>query len=160
MSSIILLDTSVYLNVLNVPGFNQNWADVLAEFGKSIQAGDYFLLPLAAVWETGNHIAHLDDGQTRRRYATLLIEDVAKAFTGDVPYRATHFPEREDFLCWLQDFPNMVMRSKSEKKQREGVSLADLSIIKEWEHNCHRHPMSRVRVWSLDGDLAGYDRQP
>jgi hypothetical protein len=159
MSAIVLLDTSVYLNVLDVPGFNQKRAHVLAEFKVSIQAGDYFLLPLAAVWETGNHIAHLDDGQTRRRYAQVLVVDVAKAFLGEVPYRATHFPEREEFLCWLREFPDVVTRSKSEKRQREGVSLADLSIIKEWEHNCFLHPMSRVRVWSLDGDLAGYDRQ-
>jgi hypothetical protein len=160
MSAIVLLDTSVYLNVLDVPGFNQDRTDVLAHFEESIQAGDYFLLPLAAVWETGNHIADLADGQTRRRYAKVLGTDVTKAFKGEVPYRATHFPEREEFLCWLGDFPDIVKRSKSEKKQREGVSLADLSIIKEWEHNCNLHPMSRVRVWSLDGDLTGYDRKP
>jgi hypothetical protein len=159
VSAIVLLDTSVYLNVLDIPGFNQERAAVLTDFESSIKAGDYFLLPLAAVWETGNHIAHIDDGQTRRRYAQVLVTDVTKAFSGEVPYRATHFPEREEFLCWLADFPDVVMRSKSEKKQREGVTLADLSIIKEWEHNCDLHPMSRVRVWSLDGDLAGYDRQ-
>lgn len=160
MSAIVLLDTSVYLNVLDVPGFNQDRTDVLAQFEKSIRSGDYFLLPLAAVWETGNHIADLSDGQTRRRYAEVLEADVTKAFKGEVPYRATHFPGREEFLRWLVDFPDVVMRSKSEQKQREGVSLADLSIIKEWEHNCNLHPLSRVRVWSLDGDLAGYDRQP
>lgn len=160
MSSIVLLDTSVYLNVLNVPGFNQDRIEVLDQFRHSIQSGDHFLLPLAAVWETGNHIADLGDGQTRRRYAEVLKGDVTKAFTGEAPYRATHFPDREEFLRWLESFPDIVMRSKSEKKQREGVSLADLSIVKEWERNCDLHPMSRVRVWSLDGDLAGYDRQP
>lgn len=160
MSAIVLLDTSVYLNVLDVPGFNQDRTTVLENFGQAIQAGDHFLLPLAAVWETGNHVADLGDGQTRRRYAEVLVADVAKAFIGEVPYRATHFPERDEFLSWLHAFPDTVMRSKSEKKQREGVSLADLSIIKEWERSCARHPMSRVRVWSLDGDLSGYDRQP
>lgn len=160
MSAIVLLDTSVYLNVLDVPGCNQDRADVFEQFKVSIASGDHFLLPLAAVWETGNHIADLGDGQTRRRYAQLLCTDVTKAFKGEVPYRATHFPDREQFLLWLQDFPDMAMRNKSEKKQREGMSLADLSIMKEWEHTCSRHPMSRVRIWSLDSDLSGYDRQP
>lgn len=160
MSAIVLLDTSVYLNVLDVPGLNQHRTEVLEKFEESINAGDHFLLPLAAVWETGNHIADLGDGRTRRQYAQVLEADVTKAFKGEVPYRATHFPERGEFLRWLGAFPDSVMRSKSEKKQREGVSLADLSIIKEWERNCDLHPMSRVRVWSLDGDLAGYDRQP
>ncbi|MCX7628149.1 MAG: hypothetical protein N2Z69_07055 [Methylophilaceae bacterium] len=160
MSAIVLLDTSVYLNVLDVPGFNQDCAAVLDEFERSIRAGDYFLLPLASVWETGNHIADLTDGQTRRRFGEKLVADVTKAFKGDTPYRATHFPDRDEFLTWLSDFPNMVMHSKTTKKLREGISLADLSIIKEWQRNCSLHPMTRVRIWSLDDDLAGYDRQP
>lgn len=158
MSAIVLLDTSVYLNVLDVPGFNQDKDDVLAEFETAIRNNDRFLLPLATVWETGNHIADLGDGQTRRRYAERLLEDVTKAFNGNTPYRATHFPDRNEFLEWLGDFPDMAMRNKSARKQREGTSLADLSIIKEWERSCARHPMSRVRIWSLDSDLAGYDR--
>lgn len=160
MSGIVLLDTSVYLNVLDVPGYNQGRADVLDEFRDCITEGDYFLLPLATVWETGNHIADLGDGQTRRRYAQSLLDDVTKAFNGNVPYSATHFPAREEFLAWLGDFPDMAMRNKSVKKQREGISLADLSIIKEWQQNCARHAMSRVRIWSLDSDLAGYDQRP
>lgn len=159
MSDIVLLDSSVYLNVLDVPGFNQERTSVFERFAQSIENKDHFLLPLAAVWETGNHIAHLSDGATRRRYALDLVDDVTRAFNGDVPYRATHFPEREEFLNWLSAFPEMAMRNKSKEKLREGVSLADLSIIKEWERNCDLHPMSRVRVWSLDTDLSGYDRE-
>lgn len=160
MSAIVLLDTSVYLNVLDVPRYNQERAAVLDEFQACIEGGDYFLLPLATVWETGNHIADLADGQTRRRYAQVLLDDVTKAFSGEVPYRATHFPDREEFLNWLGDFPDLAMRSKSQTKLREGISLADLSIIKEWQQNCARHALSRVRIWSLDSDLAGYDRRP
>lgn len=159
MSAIVLLDTSVYLNVLDVPGVNQDRDSVLDEFSACIARGDYFLLPLAAVWETGNHIADLGSGQERRHFAQRLVVDVERAFNGQVPYRATHFPERGEFLVWLGGFPDMAMRNKSAHKLREGVSLADLSIIKEWERNCALHPMSRVRVWSLDSDLAGYDRQ-
>jgi hypothetical protein len=160
MSAIVLLDTTVYLNVLDVPTLNQDRDSILAEFAACIAQSDHFLLPLAAVWETGNHIADLSDGRTRRSYAQRLVDDVERAFKGEVPYRATHFPEREEFLSWLGAFPDMAMRSKSVRKRREGVSLADLSIIKEWERTCALHPMSRVRIWSLDGDLGGYDRQP
>ncbi|MDD2407708.1 MAG: hypothetical protein PHF02_02575 [Tepidiphilus sp.] len=159
MSAIVLLDTSIYLNVLDIPGFNQDRDKVLGEFQAAIEADDHFLLSLATVWETGNHIADLGDGQTRRRYGKKLLADVTKAFQGEAPYRATHFPDRDEFLRWLADFPDAVMRSKSIKKLREGVSLADLSIIKEWERTCALHPMSRVRIWSLDADLAGYARR-
>lgn len=160
MSAIVLLDTSVYLNVLDVPSLNQERDSILEEFKECIENNDHFLLPLAAVWETGNHIADLGDGQTRRTYAQILVDDVARAFKGEVPYRATHFPERDEFLTWLDAFPDVAMRNKSERKLREGVSLADLSMIKEWERTCALHSMSRVRIWSLDSDLASYDRQP
>lgn len=160
MSHIVLLDTSVYLNVLDIPGCNQDRDGVLQEFGNCIERGDHFLLPLAVVWETGNHIADLGDGQTRRTYARKLVDDVRLALQGGVPYRATHFPDRAEFLTWLDAFPDMAMRSKSAWKLREGMSLADLSIFKEWERACALHSMSRVRVWSLDSDLAGYDREP
>lgn len=160
MSAIVLLDTSVYLNVLDVPGNNQDRAAVIQSFAELIEENAHFLLPLATVWETGNHIADLANGQLRRTYAQRLVADVTKAFNGNVPYRATHFPDRDEFLEWLGDFPGMAMRNKSAQKIREGTSLADLSIIKEWERNCQLHRMSRVRIWSLDSDLIGYDHQP
>ena len=36
--------------------------------------------------------------------------------------------------------------------------MGDLSIKKEWEDLCAKYRMSRVRVWTLDDDLAGLDR--
>lgn len=159
MSDIVLLDTSVYLNVLDVPGWNQARDTVLAEFGQRVEAGDYFLLPMASIWETGNHIADLPDGGRRRQYASRLVDDVERALNGSAPYRPTHFPERDEFLGWLRHFPEYAQRNKSQDKTREGVSLADLSLIKEWERTCSLHSMSRVSIWSLDQDLEGYDRQ-
>lgn len=47
MSDIVLLDTSVYLNVLDVPGFNQDRDEILDEFAVRVESGDYFLLPMA-----------------------------------------------------------------------------------------------------------------
>ncbi|TVQ94855.1 MAG: hypothetical protein EA400_00830 [Chromatiaceae bacterium] len=85
MSAILLLDTSVYLNVLDIPTLNQDRDSILEEFAAFIEQDDHFLLPLATVWETGNHIADLGDGQTRRSYARRLVEDVAKAFNGEAP---------------------------------------------------------------------------
>jgi len=159
MSSIVLVDTSVYLNVLDVPGWNQDRAPVLDEFGVRVHAGDYFVLPMATVWETGNHISDLANGQLRRKFAKKLFDDVSNAMNGKTPYRATYFPSKDEFLTWLGEFPEYAMRNKSPKKEREGVSLADLSIIKEWERTCRTSSMSTVLIWSLDSDLAGYSRQ-
>jgi hypothetical protein len=160
MGDIVLLDTSVYLNVLDVPGFNQNRDDILNQFQVRVQNSDYFLLPMATIWETGNHIADLPDGGRRRQFAQTLVKAVQDALQGNAPYRTTYFPDREVFMSWLADFPDYAQRNKTDRQTREGVSLSDLSIIKEWEQTRDRHSMSRVLIWSLDADLAGYDRIP
>jgi hypothetical protein len=50
---------------------------------------------------------------------------VSRAVAGGLPYVATHFPDRDEFVRWLQDFPDRAMRSKSPEKHHEGVSLAE-----------------------------------
>lgn len=157
MSDIVLLDTSVYLNVLDVPGFNQDRDEILDEFTVRVESGDYFLLPMATIWETGDHIADLTDGRLRRQFAQSLVEQVKQAFNNQAPFKTTYFPDSEVFLQWLSDFPEYAQRNKSDRQTREGVSLSDLSIIKEWEQTRNRHRMSRVLIWSLDSDLAAYD---
>jgi hypothetical protein len=157
MSEIVLLDTSVYLNVLDVPGFNQARDEIFDAFTRRVRDGDYFLLPMATIWETGDHIADLADGRLRRQFAQMLVAQVTQAFDNQAPFKTTYFPDREGFLRWLGDFPDYAQRNKSDRRTREGVSLSDLSIIKEWEQTRDRHAMSRVLIWSLDSDLAAYD---
>ncbi len=159
MSSIVLLDTSVFLNVLDIPAFNQDRDNILGEFEERTNNEDHFLLPMAAIWETRNHIAHLSSGGLRSQYAEKFVDAVVSAFEGKAPYRPTHFPDRAQLLDWIRAFPDYANRNKSPRKEREGVSLSDLSIIKEWEITKRRHNMSRVLIWSLDEDLKGYDTQ-
>lgn len=158
MSSIVLIDTSIYMNVLNVPDRNQNREEVLAEFARRIDDKDHFLLPMATIWETGNHISRLSTGGLRRTYAEIFVTEVVNALNGLTPYRPTYFPEKDIFTQWLIEFPGYASRNKSPEKRNEGVSLADLSIVKEWERSCELHAMSRVMIWSLDSDLQAYDR--
>jgi hypothetical protein len=157
MGEIVLLDTTVYLNVLNVPGRNQQRDQVLDGFEARVKNGDHFLLPMAAIWETGNHISRLGNGALRYQFANRLVDNVRAALNGDAPYRTTYFPDSTVFAAWLRDFPDAAQRNKSPQKTTEGVSLTDLSIIKEWEQTRDRHAMSRVLIWSTDRDLTAYD---
>lgn len=157
MSDIVLLDTSVYLNVLDVPGRNQQRVQVLDDFTQRVQHGDHFLLPMATIWESGNHISRLTTGSLRYQFAQLLVASVRDAMNGKVPYRTTYFPDSTVFAIWLDQFPNFAQRNKSATKTTEGISLSDFSIIQEWQQTRHRHAMSRVLIWSHDSDLAAYD---
>ncbi|MBL8323692.1 MAG: hypothetical protein JNJ89_01920 [Rubrivivax sp.] len=151
MSEIVLVDTSVLMNVLDVPGFNQRRETVIAEFERLVEYDAHLFLPMAAVFEAGNHIAQLADGRLRRRSAEVFAVQIRKALVGDAPWRPMSFPDQETLAAWLDHFPDAAMR---------GLGMGDLSIRKDWEAQCARYPMSRVRVWSLDGDLAGLDRAP
>lgn len=159
MKAIVLLDTTVYLNILNVPGRRQNRDAVFTAFAQKIQEDDIFLLPLATVIEAGNHIARLSNGSERYEYAEKLSQDVALAIQGETPYRPMHFPAQEEFKKWLNDFPRHLNQFVGQETgDRSGFS--DFSIFKEWEQTCARHSMSRVLIWSLDDHLKSYDRVP
>jgi len=104
---------------------------------------------LATIIETGNHIAQNGDGRQRRASAQRFVRQVEQALAGNSPFRPTSPILLEDLQRWLADFPEHAAR---------GLGVADLSIIKEWERQCTLHPARRVSIWSLDADLAGYDR--
>lgn len=149
---IILVDTSVFLNVLNLPGYNQNRERVLKELGSfAPPAANHLFLPLATVIETGNHVIRLADGRNRRRFAATFVAEVKAALSGKAPWQLTAFPAAQDIGGWLDKFPDLAMR---------GVSFGDLSIIQDWHKQCGLHPRQRVLIWSLDGHLEGYDRRP
>lgn len=149
MSAIVLVDTSILLNVLDVHGRNQNREAVLQTLSEHLEQNDHLLLPMAAIVETGNHIAHVADGAKRRSAAQRFVAEIRKALQGKTPWRPVNFPSNEQVLNWLNDFPN---------RATSGIGFGDLSIIKEWEACCTRHPMSRVKIWALDGDLQGFER--
>jgi hypothetical protein len=151
VSAICIIDTSVFCNILDVPRRNQHHADSMAELEAMVAAEHTLLLPLAAIYETGNHIAHNGDGTLRRRTAQVFVAQVRAAFSGDAPWTPTLVPEPEEFIDWLGEFPDHAGR---------GIGMGDLSIVKAWEEQCALHQARRVFIWSYDGHLQGYDRPP
>lgn len=142
-----IMDTSIFTNFLDVPGRNQNRADVLSYFKNYINNGDSFLMPYAAIIETGNHIAHLD-GNYKFTFANKFIEQLKLAIEGQAPWKPMKFPTHEDLGSWLADFPKCCAT---------GVGFGDYSIIKEWEEQKELFKGYSVKIWTLDGDLAGYE---
>lgn len=86
MSSICLIDTSVFLNFLNVPNCNQDRALVLKDFETYVESGCTFLLPMATIIETGNHIAQNGNGTIRKETAIHFVAEVKAAFKGEAPW--------------------------------------------------------------------------
>lgn len=149
MRSICLMDTSVFCNWLKIPGRDQDREEVIGRIEQYVKDGTTLLLPIAAIIETGNHIAHVADGNSRREAAQRFVKAVGDAIDGEAPWTPTPVFEIETLRTWLAEFPDCAT-------VRRG--FGDLTIIKEFERQCELHKGRRVFIWSLDGHLWGYDR--
>lgn len=68
------IDTSILLNILDVPDRNQNKDEVVKEFKTLIGSQtETLILPLATIIETGNHIAHIGSGNVRREKESITF---------------------------------------------------------------------------------------
>ncbi len=145
--TICIVDTSILVELLNLRGLASRHDEVVAEFAQR-QAREQFLLPLAVLVETGNHVAHIPDGAARRRSADDFVRFASASLRGDNPFTPTPLPSTADIAAWLGDFPDHAMR---------GIGLADRSLIELWEVNRQLHRQRRVYLWSLDEALVAYD---
>lgn len=160
MSGVCIIDTSIFLNLLNVPGRNQEKNKVIKDFKEYAELGTSFILPMATIIETGNHIAQNGDGGTRRAVALRFCAAVKGAFNGAAPYRPSDFPRNSEVNGWIDKFPDLAGQNKTPEKTTEGTSFGDLSIIEEFNNCTAKFPMSEVFIWSLDSDLAAFHRTP
>jgi hypothetical protein len=148
VKAVVLVDTSIFCEVLAVPNMCSRVELTRAELRQRIERGEWLFLPLASIVETGNHIAQNGDGRQRRQTAERFVDQVEKAIDGSSPFRPTSPMDLVALRAWLGEFPDHAMR---------GVGLADLSIIKEWERERELNAARRVLIWSLDHHLSGYD---
>ena len=155
--TIALVDTSVLCELLEVPKMCSDHKTYLKMFMDRSADGEWFLLPMATLLETGNHIGQNGDGRQRRKAAEQFVSLVKQAITGDTPFTATPFVDPETLAGWLAKFPDWVTRGDAKGK---GSGLGDLSIYQEWLHQRKRNPKRRVYIWSKDIHLSSYDESP
>jgi hypothetical protein len=151
MADVSIVDTSVFCNVLNIPKLNDERRVVMEQLRNFLEKGTHLLLPMAVVYETGNHIAHISEGRLRRQCAELFVEQVKMAIAGETPWTVMQVPTLDEVTLWLTDFPDSAT---------QGKGMGDLSIVQEWEKSRRLFPNRRVFIWSLDTHLQGYDSHP
>ena len=151
MGAICLIDTSIFLEILNVPHKASQSELIFQELKEKIEARESLFLPMATILETGNHIAQNGNGDQRRICAAKFVNRVTQALEGESPFTPINFLKQEDLQGWLKEFPDEAM---------QGRGLGDLSIIHDWQKICDQHPSRRVYIWSLDKHLKGYNRPP
>ena len=154
MNTLVLVDTSIIMNLLKIPNFEQeeDRIKIESEFDSFNNKDTSTFLPIASIIESGNNIAKIPDGNVRRHRAKLFADMVNDAMNNKMPWKLVVAKLPDDITRWFERFPNEVLTGKG---------IGDLSILIEWEDLCKRYPDSRVKIWSVDsGDLSGYDRIP
>ena len=151
MACVRIVGTSVLCNLLRVPNMDQEGDRAETEFRAAIRDRDVLLLPIAVIYETGNHIAQTGDGRRRRNVAQAFVDLVQKAFDGEIPFTPTPLQNPDEMRGWIAQFPDGAMM---------GMGFGDLAIIKVFEQQCNLNESRRVMIWSYDQHLMGYDRAP
>ncbi len=148
MRTISLLDTSIFVEILNVPYMASQHKAVMEMLRDKIRAREAMFLPMATVFETGNHIGQIADGNHRRQRARNFVTQVELAISGKSPFTPINFLEAQELKLWLTEFPDWV-------KQKRG--FGDLSIKHDWHRLCDQNQARRVYIWSLDQHLSSFD---
>ena len=81
------IDTSGMLNLLEVPEMCSDAEAVKEQWKEVLRAEDVLILPVATIIETGNHIAHISNGNARRTIAGKFGEYLRKTAEGEAPWQ-------------------------------------------------------------------------
>lgn len=130
---LIVLDTSVLCTLLGVQGFGTSGPDqhtreeLQGLLDAEIKAGAALVLPLAAIIETGNHIANSTAG--RYDAAGRLAEMIKATLDGESPWIA--FAEQSDL--WVGEALQRLI-DEWPTNANAGRSMGDLMIVDVAEH--------------------------
>jgi len=145
MSAICLIDTSVFMEILNIPGKASDHEETIRNLRSKIDNKETIFLPMATILESGNHIAQVQNGSQRRQLALKFVRYVQQALEGRSPFKPLNFITPEQMQIWLKDFPEWAMRERG---------LGDLSIIHDFHTQCSKNRYLKVYIWSLDEHLS------
>lgn len=157
MSKVLIIDTSILCVWLNVPGMDSCGPDhdrwdkqrVNTKIEQEKASNTTFVLPLATIIETGNHIAQAP--HSRKERADALAEIMYKSAEDQEPWAAfAHQSELwspEGLKALAANWPNLVARK---------ISIGDATIKDVAEY----YAQLRFEVEILTGDQGLKAYQP
>lgn len=148
MSNVHFIDTSVLVELLDIPGMNSRHSQAQGEYNNLFAKGDVFVLPIAVLIETGNHIAHISNGNQRYSSAQKFSVLVQKAINAEDNWNIVPDISTDTLANIMKQFPNKAMQQ---------TAFGDISIIEQFnDYWQNRQPIGEMRIWSFDQHLQGY----
>lgn len=150
MSTVHFIDTSVMTELLNIPHMNKQYEEAKKKYEQFHQNGDVFVLPVAVLVETGNHIAHISDGQKRYAIANKFVDFIKSAVGVESNWNITPQISDDVLTSILNQFPNEAAQK---------IGFGDVSIVEQFNEYWEKHqPIGKMRIWSFDQHLSGYEK--
>lgn len=148
-----LIDTSVFVEILNVPGKSQQHEVVAAEFVSRHEKGHRFVLPVTTIIETGNHIAHCPPN--RRNAAERFVLALEQAQSDSPPWIVRDVKWDRVLLSRLlegnstgSDLLNLLGDGR--------MGTGDVALLVERDEFRNASSFTDVRVWTLEAALGSY----
>ena len=144
------IDTSIIMNLLEIPDMCRDKEAVKEEFKKAVEEGEILILPVATIIESGNHIAHINNGNIIREKAIKFKEFLEKTAKEEAPWTlyGTEL-KKDDLLALAGEFPEKALTLR--------MGIGDMSIIRFYENFKATVPaVGRIMIWSTDTHLKNY----
>ena len=150
------VDTSILVEILNVPEMNSNRTEIRAALTDKLASGVRLILPTAAVIETGNHVHHIKDGGLRRRCAEAFADILRLTASGEALW--TLFESTWDglFLTTVRSGAGTAT-SLVQHFAAQSLSCGDLTVVAE--RDVYRSRVAKgteVGIWTLDAAMAAW----
>lgn len=153
--AVVFIDTSVLCNLLRIPGKSQQQDKVREDLRNRTNARDTFVLPIAAVIETGNHIEQLSDGDDRRRCAQGLTDILRLVALETQPWVLVETEWNSELLKQFCDGGEGNSTPAFIDVATEGaLGGGDLAILIERDRYARRVMAQAVEIWTYDQQLS------
>ncbi len=147
-----LLDTSILVTLLHVPGESDNAAEIEAEFERRHRAGVQFHLPIGALVEAAKHVEWIHNGNERRSCAERLRLLIERTLNRETPWTLNEV-EWETLLAGVVGAEAAAdLVDSLSTKYLEAGDLLILSELVQLRQNLARGHL-HIDVWTLDGAL-------
>lgn len=150
---VILIDTTVFLNLLRVPGRMDDNEEIRKTFDDFRRESAKFVIPITTLIETGNHIAQCDGD--RRGAAERFVRAIEAAREASPPWTIRDVRWGGEFLDALLAGDSTGSDLVTHLASKE-LGAGDVAILVERDQFLADTAFTDVRIWSLDRRLSAY----
>jgi hypothetical protein len=160
---LIVVDTSYLLELFQVPDCSSDraYGPICQLFENARHITDQLQVPLPVLFELGNHVADVKNGESRKRLAAELIDAVNDWLSGETPL--TIVSSMNDART-VQDFRDAVTGLTQEFRtlapDRQGLTNAAIALEAKKLRQKHKNSSLKtylVHIWTTDKKLKALE---